>query len=515
MSEAMHSHASSPYFHNMLSLMQRQSMRFLVAWRWMRTGGAVLLVLLASAGVYWLQARDASLSNAPERRADKLALPPQESTAFIRLNIPFGVLRQAAERSLPVEFRQASEPGASTRYDLILRRDGNIRLTGAGDRFRVSFDLTLGGSIGLGGKLADLFALGEKNVHAAAKVDVDLGVTLDADWCPVFSTAIAYTWTTTPQLEVVGGLWISIQEQAEQQIRPALEGLPGMLREFLPCERIRETAFELWQSRNVKVQLPAAPPLHIGFTPRRIGISEILAEEAALQLVLALRAETSISSKPVPTDAMNFLPPLRALPEHWSERQGRLRLSVPIRAGYDMIRDWLMREFGGREMPVETLLGTVRLRVRDVFIYPSAPALAVAVTFQADLPGAWPSTAGRVVFAARPVLSRDGKHIHLEDLRLARNLDSVVWSLVTAVFEGQIRQAVSSAAVYDFSSVMAQAAAELKQRLSDPQFTGGLRVTLRNPGLRLENLVLENDALTVLGAVEANIDLEVLELPIH
>ncbi|MFC7554722.1 hypothetical protein ACFQU7_24660 [Pseudoroseomonas wenyumeiae] len=55
-----------------------------------------------------------------------------------------------------------------------------------------------------------------------------------------------------------------------------------------------------------------------------------------------------------------------------------------------MIRDWLMQEFGRREIPVETPLGPVMLKVRDIFIYPSAPALALAITFDADLPGHWP-----------------------------------------------------------------------------------------------------------------------------
>jgi hypothetical protein len=58
------------------------------------------------------------------------------------------------------------------------------------------------------------------------------------------------------------------------------------------------------------------------------------------------------------------------------------------------------------------------------------------------------------------------------------------------------------------------ALAELQRRLSDPDFTGGLRVGLVRPSLRLERLVLENDALTVLGTAEAGLEAEIAALPL-
>jgi hypothetical protein len=61
--------------------------------------------------------------------------------------------------------------------------------------------------------------------------------------------------------------------------------------------------------------------------------------------------------------------------------------------------------------------------------------------------------------------------------------------------------------------VMDGAMAALRQRLSDPDFTGGLRVTLTRPSLRLQQVVPENDALAILGAAEAGLEAEVAALP--
>lgn len=475
---------------------------------------AGLLLLAGAGGFLWLRDRDLLLASEPERRAARLDLPAQESAVALQLRLPFGLLRQAAERAVPAEFHQASEADAGTLYDLVIRREGGFTLSEAGGRLRVQVPLSVSGSVGLGGGLAQLLSLDEKRIDAAAMVQADLGLTLDRGWCPAVDMAVDYRWTRSPRLEILGGVWIGIEERVRAQVETALRGLPEQLAKLMPCDTIRRQALELWQPRDIRVQLPAAPPLWIGIQPQSVGLSELVVEPGRLRVVLGLRARTSIASRKPEAAPPGFLPPLDALPERWNERDGRLRLSLPVRAGYDMIRDWLMREFGNRDIPVETPLGTARLRVREIFLYPSAPAIALSVRFSADLPGYWPDTTGQVVFSARPVLSRGGTRIGLEDLRFARSLDSTVWSLATLVFERQLRERISELAVYDLRDVTDGVMAELQRRLSDPAFTGGLRVTLTKPSLRLEQVVPENDALTVLGTAEAGVEAEVTDLPV-
>jgi hypothetical protein len=481
-------------------------------WVWSLAAG-LLLAGIAS-GAVWLEGRESLLSNEPPRQAATLKLPDQESAVALGLRLPLDLLRQAAERTIPTTFRQTSEEGADSRYDLTIRRTSDIALSEVDGRLRATVALALDGTVGLGGGVASLLALDAKTVDAAAEVQADLGIALDNGWCPVTEVGATYRWTRTPRLELIGGIWISIEARVRAQVEEALRSLPEQLKKLLPCSQVREQALAFWQPRSITVQLPAAPPLHVGIHPQSVGLSELVAEPRDLRLVLGLRARTSISSKPPGPLPETFLPPLHPLPQGAAERSGRLRLSIPVRAGYDMIRDWLMKEFGGRDIPVATPLGPATLRVQEIFIYPSAPAIALAVTFSADLPGRWPDTKGRVVFSARPVLSQDGRSIRLTNLNFARSLDSVVWSVASIAFEQQIRDWLSNIAVYDLKDVMDGAMAELRKRLSDPTFTGGLRVTLIRPSLRLQQVVPENDALTILGAAEAGVEAEITALPL-
>ena len=454
------------------------------------------------------------LSGEPPRRAAALHLPSQESAVALGLRLPLDLLQGVAEQIIPAKFHQTSEEGADTRYDLTVTRTSRIKLTEYRGQLRATVALALNGTVGLGGGLASLLFFDAKAVEAAAEAQVDFTIGMDDGWCPVTQVAVSYRWTSTPRLEIFGGVWIDIEDRMRTQVEEALRGLPGQIKSLVPCGEVREQALALWQPRSVTVQLPAAPPLYVSIHPQSVGLSELVVDPRDVRLVLGLRARTSIASAPPGPLPATFLPPLRPLSHSATEHDGRLRLSIPVRAGYDMIRDWLMQEFGREDLAIETPLGPAKLRVRDIFVYPSAPALSLAVTFDADMPGHWPDTKGRVVVSARPVLSQDGRSIRLADLKFARSLDSMVWSMASIVFEQQIRNWLSKIAVYDMKDVMDGAMAELRQRLSDPAFTGGLRVSLTRPSLRLQQVVPENDALTILGAAEAGVEAEITTLPL-
>lgn len=472
----------------------------------------VVSLLSVAGGIHataWYRTGNPLLLRDPPRRAAKLELPAQESEAALRLRVPFDLLREAADRALPREFAQEGE-GDGTRYDLTVRRAGNFILSEVDGRLRASVSLTVNGSAGLSGGLARLLSLGVKKFEAAADVQADLGLTMDANWCPAATVAVDYRWTRAPRLEVIGGVWIGIESRVREQVEAALHGLPGTLQELLPCDRVREAVRPLWRMHSIPIQLPAAPPLHVQLQPLAAGVSEIAVRPDHLRVALALRARTAVSSEPAPRRAAPAeLPPLR----DFQGRGGRLRLSIPIRAGYDMIRDWLVEEFGGRDIPFAVAGHEISVRVREITVYPSAPAIAVAITFDARMPGLLPDTSGRVVLSARPVMEGGGTRIRLAELRFARELDSLIWSAASLAFERQIREQLSAIAVYDLDAIMKGALAELRRRLADPGVTGGVRISLNNPALRLERVVAENDALAVLGTAEALVEGELTALP--
>ncbi|MXP64475.1 DUF4403 family protein [Roseomonas sp. M0104] len=472
---------------------------------------AVLLLATGPAwlGVRWYQGHDLLLSQAPERRASRLTLPARESAMALPLRIPFPLIRDTAERLLPESFSDAGE-SEGTRYRYTVRRTSGLALSRTEEgRLRVTTSLVVNGDAGLSGGLAELLALGTKNFDAAAEVQADLGVALGEDWCPEVGVDVAYRWTKSPRLEVIGGVWVNVEGQVRGRVDAALRDLPRLLREAIPCDAIRRQMQDAWRNYDVPVQLPAAPPLHVQVHPLGLGLSGLAVEQDHLRLGLALQARTAVAATAGGMAPAGALPPLRRVPD----RNGRLQLSIPVRAGYDMIRDWLMEQFGKRDIPFEVAGWKGTLRIREIFLYPSAPAVVASIGFTVDLPGALLDTAGRVTLSARPVVERGGTRIRLTDIHFARDVDSLLWSAATLVLEAPIRARLAEVAVYDLRGGIADALKALQKTLADPERTGGVRLALSKPSLRLERVVPENDALTVLGAAEATVSAELTTLP--
>jgi hypothetical protein len=427
----------------------------------------------------------------------------------VRLRIPFTVLQQAAERDLPAEFSQEGE-GDGTRYRFTLRRTAPIRFRSVEGQLRATTSLRVDGQAGLTGGVASLLGLDAKNFDAAADIEAEIQATLDADWCPRVAVRVGYRWSKAPRLEIIGGVWVGIEEKVRALVDAALLDLPQTLKESIPCARVREAAAAQWRRHDIPIQLPAAPPMLVQVEPQALGSSEFAVGSDHLRLVLALQARTAVTERAAAAPARPiFLPPLRDVPE----RDGRIALSLPIRAGYDMIRDWIMREFGRKDIPVQFGGVTAVFRIQALTVYPSDPDIALAVEFSAALPGRVLNTSGRMIFTARPVVEQRGSQVRLTGIRFARDLDNPLWSLATAAFEDRIRAALSELAVYDLKDIIAGAQAELRRRLADPAVTGPLRIALIRPAMRLERLVMENDALTVLGTAEAGLEAEVTGLP--
>ena len=476
---------------------------------WILAATLLLAAGPAWLGLTWYRSHDRLLSQAPERRSTRLELPPQESEVSLPLRVPFPLLRDAAEQLLPDSFSDSGE-SSGTRYRYTVRRVRGVTLSRAENgALRVTTSLAVNGDAGLSGGLADLLALSVKNFDAEADVQADLDLALDERWCPTVGLEVNYRWTRSPRLEVIGGVWVGIENQVKARVDAALHDLPQRLREAIPCDRIRQEMQEGWRNYDIPVQLPAAPPLHVLVHPLSLGFSGLVVEPETLRLGLALRARTAVAATSGRMPPAGPLPPLRRVPD----RDGRLRLFIPVRAGYDMIRDWVMQEFGKRAIPFELAGIQGTLRIQDVTIYPSAPAVAAVIRFAAELPGGLPDTSGRIILSARPVVEQGGTRIRLADVRFARDIDSLVWSAATLAFETQIRDWLSGIAVYDLRGGIADALAELQRTLSDPDRTGGLRLKLSRPSLRLQQVVPELDALTVLGAAEATVAAEVTTLP--
>jgi hypothetical protein len=260
----------------------------------------------------------------------------------------------------------------------------------------------------------------------------------------------------------------------------------------------------------IPVQLAQSPPLTLIINPLLLATSGTIVTAKDVHIVVNAKAETSLATAPPPAISKGPLPPATTI----SDQPGHIAIALAVRAGYDAVRAAALNAI---KSPVTFQVGNKQgtLTVTDIVSYPSGPALAVGVSFTATLPARLFDTSGRVFLTAVPTVSSDGQRLTLTNVSFARQVDNSLWSVLSAVFEGQIRKQIESRAVVDLKPQIDQSLVALKSAIADPEKTGGIRLSVENPKLRLESLVPEAKALAVLAVAEADVEGELISIGTH
>ena len=78
----------------------------------------------------------------------------------------------------------------------------------------MSVQVSIDGSAGFVGALANFLKLNKKNFRGALTAQADISLGVNEDWCPTVTATPDFSWSDKAQLEVAGKLWINVRQSS-------------------------------------------------------------------------------------------------------------------------------------------------------------------------------------------------------------------------------------------------------------------------------------------------------------
>lgn len=485
-------------------------------WKWIGGGVGAVAALTA---IYWYNGRNNVLSEKPERVVTNEPIPSRVSSVNLRLAIPFTVIQAAANTQLPPAFAGGGNGPdicarvlwervcVGTRYDFNVERTSDFSVARIDDKhLKIAVGIKASGHGGFRGDGARLLGLDAKSFRAAADVSGGFSLSVKNDWCPDLPMGIGYNWTERPQVEIVGGGWVDIGAAVDGELRKTLDKLPDQLRRAIPCEQIKKAVAQAWKAYAFPIKIENAPPMMVLINPKSLGTSGMIVTEKDIRIVVNATAETSltIGSTPPSLPDKGPLPPATPV----KEGPGRVEIALPVHAQYDALQKAVME---ATKEPIRFDIGGKpgQLLVKGIEVYPSGEKLTVGLKFEAKVPGRIFDVSGDVYFTATAVPAEDGQSISLKDVGFSRRLDNSLWNVLSAALEGEVRKQMEKVKL-DLKPQIETAVKAMESAISDPARTGGVKLTVTNPKLRVEKITPGVETITAVTLVSANVEGELV-----
>ncbi|MCO5146318.1 MAG: DUF4403 family protein [Aquamicrobium sp.] len=492
---------------------------------------AVAAVALLGGGwlaVDWYRSAETAMSQKPPHQAGSVPLEASESVVLANLTVGYPVIAQALNQAIDdvsgtqngsEEIRCVSNSFPRFRECLTVNwsieygRNGDIAVGRDGSMLKVTVPGRFAGTAGFGGGIARLLSLHAKRFDGAFEVSASAALSLDERFCPVLTPGeVSFHWTNEGRIQLVGrtgfsilgigfsvGPWnLEVGRHANGPIREALRKALADAGRAIPCDPVRQELAKAWRHYAFPLAIDGMPTLFVNVEPTGLGTSGLLAEDAGVRLAARMTAKAVVETGKGSEETMGELP----VHETVSTEQGELSLAVPLKVPYRLLKAEAMKELAGKTLTS----GDARFEVHDLDIYPSGDRLAVGVAFSTDIPWRIFDAKGMVWVTARPVVEGDGKIVRLEDVEVSRQVDSALWSVLTAAFRDVIHDQLEAAARYDLSPDADRAVAGITEAVSDPARTGGVRFQLEHADIGVGRIVAEEEALAVEGLLKAKWD---------
>lgn len=465
------------------------------------------VVGIAALGAFtWYSTRATILSQEPTRKGVAETVPPSESTIGMRVALPFEVLNAAVNSLLPSTFSQDGTGDYNSRYEYTATRSP-ITFSSQDGAVKGALSMAISGNGGLRGDVAKALGLDKKNFEAAANVTVAATATVTPDWCPTVNASITYEWTTEPRIEIVDNFYINLEDLANKKLTESLKTLPEKLKEVIPCDTIKAAAAKAWRNYTVPVQIPDGPLVYVSIMPKQVGTSGLVVTDAGLRIAVGVVSDVSVSTK---TPAEQSAPPLPALGQV-PDSAGKLDVSLPLRAEYTRLNEAIVSAVKGKAFEFAVGSGKGTIEVREAEVFPSDGKIGVKLVFNADLPSSIFNTSGTVYATAKVMPDDTGQVIELTDFSYSRILDNGVWSALSAVFEGQIRQQIESNGRIDLKPHLEKGREALRAAISDPTKTNGIKIEVGQPDAKIVAITPADDHLAVLTRITGTLDTTVVD----
>ncbi|MCZ7860671.1 DUF4403 family protein [Agrobacterium salinitolerans] len=468
---------------------------------------AMGVVGIAAIGAFgWYSTRETVLSQEPVRKGVAETVPASESTLGVRVAVPFEVLNTAVNGLLPTTFSQDGTGDYNSRYEYTASRTA---ITFSGDKGAVKGTLSMAikGNGGLRGDVAKIFKLDKKNFEAAANVTVTATATVTPDWCPTVNASITYKWTTEPRIEIVDNFYIDLENLANKKLTDSLKTLPEKLKEAIPCDTIKAAAAKAWRNYTVPVQIPDGPLVYVSILPKQVGTSGLVVTDESLRIAVGVVSNVAVSTTAPAEQAPPALPPLGQVPDS----AGKLDVSLPLRAEYTHLNEAIVSAVKGKPFEFAVGSGKGTVEVKDAEVFPSDGKIGLKLVFAADLPGRIFNTSGTIYATAKVTPDETGQVIELTDFSYSRILDNGVWSALSAVFEGQIRNQIEQNGRIDLKPHLEKGREALQAAISDPTKTNGIKIEVGDPDAKIVAITPTDDYLAVLTRITGTLDTTVVD----
>jgi hypothetical protein len=501
---------------------------------------AISPLLLSSCAWFDFLHRYDAISEPPVKGGTDLVLEPRASTIEPSVRLPVAALQSAgnnaASKVLPFsasgrenlaswDLRDPIFHGcifcgsldADWSYTAGLSRP--ISVSGAQDRISITIPAGLNGRAGLAGDIANLFSLSGKNLSAQVEANLRTGFSADRRYCPAASgVTLDYRWLQGPEVEVIGqncafglcvGPWAyNFAGSVDPEIRKRLPQMVAGLESAIPCEPVRDGLGKVWKRYGFPVELPYLGRMFVNVTPTALFIPGVrvdtqdLTFSGRLDAVVSLQS-TAIGEEPLP------LPENTAAPTS----PGRFELNVPIETPYAALERLMQQAVLGRSYRLETPLGWITVRPKNIELYPSRDEVAIGIAFVLDYDRYLLGTSGTVWFAGKFDASSDGKRIQISKMAMTRKFTNPIWTIASALFEGEVQKAVADGFVLDLSQPLQDVESQVTAALSHSGEGLGVNVNASNVSIGVGRIATGAERLQVEGQFRATVQAAVEQVP--
>lgn len=322
---------------------------------------------------------------------------------------------------------------------------GPVRLSGSGDRLRITMPVRATITAQKVGGLVSKTATGAAQVHAVARLS------MNGDWQPAAKVDIDYDWTEAPGMDFLGQR-ITFVDKADERLKPVVAQLERTLPRELARLRLRNQLAQVWAKAFTSINLNRdRPPAWMRVTPQRLGFGGYRIDGRTLTATLFAEAltQTYVGDRPADPSPIPLPPPAARIGS-----QG-LRFFIPVVADYRQLEPVVLRAL--RKLDAKGIvlpqIGRVDARFDRVTVYATtADHLAIGVKVAArarDNPVL--AASGTVWLTAIPYNEPDTQRVQARDVAIAADTDSRIANLLVALFtDADVRGSIQAGLTHDF-----------------------------------------------------------------
>lgn len=142
--------------------------------------------------------------------------------------------------------------------------------------------------------------------------------------------------------------------------------------------------------------------------------------------------------------------------------------------------------------------------------------MALGIQFRASIEHHFLDTNGWVYVIADPSLDRATQIIRLKSVTFTRELDNQLWSILSVIFSGQIRELLVEKAIYDLKPEITKLRRKLDMQLTDIKTKQKIDIAIRDDFIGLKQIQLTDKAFEVAVGFDgsANIAVDAINIPV-